>query len=136
MKNTTIISVIVLTSLVNIYIFSIIAQTKHPNEKYWIDKYQNCITECNDETRKTKILKTVETELNDKFVLKEDYIKLHHEYDIIFNSVDQLNEVVLKQYEFISQIKTYYKSLQNCQFSKCKEIEYKMYKLISEYKSN
>lgn len=129
-----IIATIILTSLVNIFVFSMVAQTKHPNEKYYMDKYENCVSKCNDKSRKEQILKEVEIELNRKFVLKEDYLKLHHEYDIIFNNWEQLNELVVRQHEFISQLKLYERSLRTCSYVECKEIEFEILKLISESK--
>lgn len=111
-----------------------VAQTKHPNEKYYMDKYENCVSKCNDKSRKEQILKEVEIELNRKFVLKEDYLKLHHEYDIIFNNWEQLNELVVRQHEFISQLKLYERSLRTCSYVECKEIEFEILKLISESK--
>lgn len=111
-----------------------IAQTKHPNEKYYMDKYENCVSKCNDKSCKEQILKEVEIELNEKFVLKSDYLKLRREYDIIFDNLEQLNKLTIKQYEFISQLKSYERSLRTCSFLECKEIEFEIYKLISKNK--
>lgn len=129
-----IIATIILTTLINILLFSMIAQTKHPNEKYYMDKYENCISKCNDKSRKEQILKEIEIELNEKFVLKSDYLKLCREYDIIFDNWEQLNKLAIKQHEFISQLKSYERSLRTCSFLECKEIEFEIYKLISKNK--
>ena len=131
-----IIATIILTTLVNILLFSMIAQTKHPNEKYYIDKYEKCVLKCNDKSRKEQILKEVELELNEKFVLKNDYLRLHREYDIIFENWERLNELVIRQHEFISQLKSYERSLKTCSFLECKEIEFKIHKLISKANFN
>lgn len=131
-----IIATIILTTLVNILLFSMIAQTKHPNEKYYMDKYEKCVSKCNDKSRKEQILKEVEVELNEKFVLKNDYLRLHREYDIIFENWERLNELVIRQHEFISQLKSYERSLKTCSFLECKEIEFKMHKSISKANFN
>ena len=145
MKNNTkiqhttcqpIIATVVLTTLVNILLFSMIAQTKHPNEKYYMDKYENCVSKCNDKSRKEQILKEVEIELNEKFILKDDYLKLRREYDIIFDNWEQLNKLVIRQHEYISQLKTLEQSLRTCSFLECKEIEFKIHKLISKENFN
>ena len=127
-----IITTIILTTLVNIFLFSVVAQTKHPNEKYYMDKYENCVLKCNDKSRKEQILKEVEIELNEKFVLKDDYLKLHREYDIIFDNWEQLNKHVVKQHEYILKLKSLEQSLKSCSFLKCKEIEFEILELISK----
>ena len=127
-----IIATIIITTIVNIILFSMIAQTKHPNEKYYMDKYENCVLNCNDKSRKEQILKEIEKELNDKFVLKEDYLKLHREYDILFDNWEQLNKLVMRQHEYISQLKIYERFLKTCSYLKCKEIEFEILRLISK----
>lgn len=128
----SIIATIILTTLVNVFIFSIVAQTKHPNEKYYMDKYEKCMSKCNDKSRKEQILMEVETELNEKFVLKDDYLKLHNEYDILFNNWEQLNKLLMKQHEYISRLKSYEHSLKTCSYLECKDIEFKIHKLLSK----
>lgn len=130
LNNKQIITIIILTTLVNILIFGIIGQGPSYKEQYWIDKYQECKNKNETKIIEDKILKEVEDKLNDKFVWKTDYFKLHNLYDNLFTEYNKQGNLIMEYHNKLNKIIDLNNKLKYCNYMECKKIEYELYKLI------
>lgn len=134
LQSKQIIIIIILTSLINAFIFYVISQNPHNNEQYWINKYEECKNKNETKLLEDKILKEIEKDLNDKFVWKSDYIKLNDLYDKIYLEYEKQGEVILKYHNYLYKIIESNSKLKYCDYIECKKIEYDLFKTITNIK--
>ena len=142
LKNKQIIVIILLTSLVNFMVISIIPYNiNHKKiEQQYKNKYES-LFEQDKKIFKKNILKQIETELNEEFVFKSDYYNLKqnfvnkHDYELLYDLYIKLNEqynkntnLMMEYYDIIQQIKMYSDKLKICKYYECHELQYKLFK--------
>ena len=130
LNNKQIITIITLTTLVNMLLFGIIGSRPSYEEQYWINKYKQCKNQNETKLIEDKILKEVEDKLNDNFVWKTEYVELHNLYDRLFIEYDKQGKLIVEYHNKLNKIIDLNNKLKYCNYMECKKIEYELYKLI------